>query len=209
MKKESNTNMKYQDRISDLETIKQVFDKFGVRFLVVYGALLGHFRDRNFLEHDDDIDLAVIDPIDLQTRKALGWALHDLGFMPQGMMNQAGILVNVFGRMEPLDIGYNGDAETGILVIERNFKFTIFFFKEEDCEMHGKEYVCIPKLGAVKLISTPKKFYENLGDVKINGKKYLTPAPIKDYLSYSYLNWKDRKGRDHSPTYPSAHKKHD
>ncbi len=187
-------------RITDLEQIKQVFDKYGVPFYVVYGALLGMHRDGKLIPHDDDIDLAVIDPIDLEIRKKIGWTLYDLGFQPQN------IAFNVFGRMEPSEVGYNGDGETGIIVCERNFKFTIFFFKEEDCPMHGKEYVCTPKLGALKLISTPSRFFYKTATVKIGSKKYLCPAPIEEYLSWAYFdNWKDKTDRRHSPTYFEQH----
>lgn len=184
----------------DLEQIKEVFDKYGVRVIIGYGFLLGMYRDGKPLPGDDDIDLVVIDPIDLKTRKAIGWTLYDLGFQPQA------VAFNVFGRMEPQSIGYNGDEETGIIVCERNFKFTIFFFKPESCEQHGMEFVCIPMLGAMKLISTPAKFYEKLDTIKIKGKKYLTPGPIKDYLSFTYFdNWKDKTDRRHGHTYPEMH----
>lgn len=188
------------DKVKDLETIKAVFDKYNVKLYIVYGALLGLHRDGKLIEHDDDIDLAIIDPIDLKTRKAIGWALFNLGFKPQP------ISFNVFGVMEPSEPAYNGDEKTGIIVCERNFKFTIFFFKEEVCDMHGTEYVCTPKLGAMKLISIPKRFFMKPGAVKLNGKKYLTPE-IVPFLEYAYINWKDKNGRDHSPTYSEAHAK--
>ncbi len=189
-----------KERITDLETIQQVFDKFGVKFTIVYGVLLGFYRDGDFLPGDDDIDLAVTDKIDLKTRKAIGWALYDLGFRPQAIM------FNVYGRMEPSEIGYNGDAETGIIVCERNFKFTIFFFKEVNCPKHGREMLCVPKLGAVNLIASPAKFYDKTDTIKIGKKKYLTPYPIKDYLSFSYFdNWKDKTDRRHSQTYVESH----
>jgi len=92
-------------RITDLETIKQVFDKLGVRFLVVYGALLGWYRDRRFLPEDDDIDIAVIDPIDLKTRKEIGWLLYDLGFTPQGIAFGSALFQ---GRMEMQNQTYTG-----------------------------------------------------------------------------------------------------
>lgn len=187
-------------RITDLEQIKEVFDKYGVRFFIVYGALLGFYRDGDFLPGDDDVDIAVIDEIDLETRKKIGWTLFDLGFNPQN------IAFNVFGRMEPSEVGYNGDSETGIIVCERNFKFTIFFFKKEECQQHGIEYVCIPKLGALRLISTPVKFFEKSDTIKIRKNKYLTPAPIKEYLSWAYFdNWKDKTDRRHSDTYLMQH----
>lgn len=187
-------------RVKDLETVKEVFDKYGVRFFVVYGALLGHYRDGDFIPHDDDIDLAVVDPIDLQTRKAIGWTLYDLGFETQP------IAFNVFGRLEPAELAYNGDEESGIIVCQRNFKFTVFFFKPEYCDQHGEEYVCVPRLGAVKLISTPKKFFEKEGTVKINRQKYLCPSPIEDYLNFTYFNnWRDKTDRRHGLTYNEMH----
>ena len=64
------------DRVKDLETVREVFEKYGVEFLIVYGAVLGFHRDGDFLPGDDDIDLAVIQPVDHKTRKALGWALY-------------------------------------------------------------------------------------------------------------------------------------
>lgn len=188
------------DRIKDLETIRQVFEKYKVPFFVVYGAALGFYRDKDFLPDDDDIDLAVIEKIDLKTRKEIGWALDDLGFKPQP------ISFNVFGRWEQAESGYNGDEYSGIIVCERGFKFTIFFFEKEMCNTHGMEYVCIPRLGANKLISTPCKFYEKVYQLKIGDKKYKAPYPIEEYLDYSYFNnWKDKTDRRHSPTYPENH----
>jgi len=188
-----------EGKIKDLKQVQDIFNKFGVKLIVVYGALLGWYRDKNFLPGDDDIDLAVIDKVDFKTRKDIGWSLYNLGFKPQD------IGFNVFGRMELGEIGYNGDSETGIIVCERNTKITIFFFKERDCKTHGKEMVCIPKLGALELISSPSKFYEKLGKIKIGKDKYLTPSPIEDYLKFSYEDWKDKTKRDHSPTFFEAH----
>lgn len=195
---------KQDSRIKDLEDIKKIFDKFGVRFLVVYGALLGFYRDRDFLPGDDDIDIAVIDDISWEKRKAIGWSLFDLGFTPQpisfNVPNESGY------RMEPGEIGYNGDDKTGIIVCERNFKFTIFFFREEDCPQHGKEMVCTPKLGARKLIASPSKFYQKTDTIKIGKTKYLTPSPIKDYLAFTYFNnWQDKTDRRHGHTYIEMH----
>lgn len=188
-------------RFHDLETIKQVFDKWNVKFILVYGALLGWYRDENWLPGDDDIDLAVIDPIDLRTRKMIGRDLFNLGFSPQA------ITFNVFGNHEATEPGYNGTEQSGIIVAERNFKFTIFFFgMEEECKEHGLEYICVPRLGSFKLISTPKRFYEKLSKIVVGTQEYLTPSPIEEYLSYTYFdNWKDKTDRRHSPIYSENH----
>lgn len=187
-------------RFKDLKQVVDIFDKFNVRILVVYGALLGWYRDKKFLPGDDDIDLCVIDKVDFKTRKDIGWSLYNLCFRPQD------IGFNVFGRIEPGEIGYNGTEESGIIVCERECKFTIFFFKEEECKTHGMEMVCVPKYGALKLISSPSKFYKGpLGRIKIGKDSYFTPNHIEDYLTFTYEDWKDDTKRDHGLTYFEMH----
>ena len=185
--------------LEDYKIVKSVFDKHDVPLILGYGGLLGLYRDGKLLPRDDDLDLCAIKSIDLKTRKSIGWMLYDLGFKPQEIM------FNVYGRMEPAEVGYNGDAETGIIICEKNTKFTLFFFCKNPCEEHGPEYICIPKLGAMKLIASPVRFYEKLGEVDWEGEKVLTPSPIEEYLEFSYKDWKDPMLRDHSPTFFEAH----
>ena len=187
-------------KFSDLILVKKVFEQNEVPVFLVYGTCLGFYRDKDFLPEDDDIDLAVFARIDLKTRKKIGWQLYDLGF------NNQQIMFNVFGRMEPAEIGYNGDEHTGIICCQRNIKFTIFFFGEpEYCQTHGDEYVCIPKLGAVKLISTPARFYEHFDTLKINKETFLIPSPVEDYLAFTYEDWKNPLKRDHGKIYREMH----
>lgn len=180
--------------MKDLLDIQSVFNKHGVPFFVSYGAVLGAVRDGDFIPWDDDVDIDVIDKCNLKTRKAIGWALYDMGFNPQP------ISFNVFGRMEPSEYGYNGDGETGIIVCERNFKFSIFFYKQE-----GEEMVCTPKLGAVKLISNLAKFYDEPDTIKLHGHKFKVPGPVKEYLTYMYGDWKKPVKDKHAPQYPKRH----
>jgi hypothetical protein len=187
-------------RTQDMQEINAVFDSFGVKLILVYGALLGHHRDKNFLPGDDDVDFCVIDKIDYKTRKEIGWVLLNLGYEPQP------VAFNVFGKLETQEPGYNGDEHSGIIVCQKNFKFTIFFFGLEECSQHGWEYVCVPKYKAMKLISTPAKFFTNLGEIKIGKKKYLTPSPVEDYLNWAYFNdYKNKDDRRHSPLYDKQH----
>lgn len=184
----------------DMETIQRVFNSYGVKLYLVYGALLGFYRDKDFLPGDDDVDFCVIDKINYETRKKIGWELYDLGFVRQP------VAFNVFGKLEDTEEGYNGDGESGSIVVVRNFKFTIFFFKEELCKQHGRELVCIPKFSAVRLISTPQKFFDKPSSIKINKVEYLCPAPIEDYLADTYFNnWKDKTDRRHGLLYDKQH----
>ena len=120
-------NINSKDALADLLEVKAVFDSFGVPLFLTYGALLGIYRDGDFIPYDDDIDLSVFTKLDYKTRKDIGWRLFDLGFMPQK------VSFNVFGRLEPSEIGYNGDADSGVIVCQKRIRVTIFFFKEVDC----------------------------------------------------------------------------
>lgn len=188
--------------MKDLKDVLSVFKKFNVEVFLVYGAVLGAVREKDFIKWDDDIDLAIMQKIDYKTRKAIGWALLDIGFHPQP------IAFNVFGRMEPSEPGYNGDGETGIIVCERGFKFSIFFYKAEDCPEHGVEYVCTPKMGAIRLLCTPTRFYEKPDSVKLHGEHFMTPGPVLEYLEYTYGDWKTpQRENAHAMQYREAHEK--
>lgn len=186
--------------MKDLIDVMSVFKKFGVRAFLAYGAVLGATRDKDFIPWDDDVDIDIIDKIDYKTRKKIGHLLGDIGFRTQS------ISFNVLGRMEMASMGnngecaYDGDEETGIIVCERNFKFSIFFYKEEN-----DEYVCTPKSEGVKLISNLKKFYEKPSYVKLHGNKFLCPAPIPEYLTYLYGDWKIPLKDKHAPQWSFRH----
>lgn len=185
--------------LKDVEDIQKVFNKYGVRLFVLYGALLGLYRDRKLIPYDDDIDFGIIDPINLETRKKLGWALTDLGFKVQE------IAFNVFGRWEQAEAGYNGNEKTGIMVLKRNFDFTFFFYEEVDCSQHGKEYVCTPRLGSYPLISMPTEYFKNTDTIKFGKLKLLTPKPIHEYLTWTYGNYKIPEKGKHAQQWKEAH----
>jgi lipopolysaccharide cholinephosphotransferase len=180
--------------MKDLLSVMAVFEKHKVRAFLSYGAVLGAVREKDFIKWDDDIDIDVVDPIDLETRKKIGWDIVNLGFETQP------ISFNVCGFWEKAEPGYNGDGETGIIVCERNFKFSIFFYKKEQ-----DEFVCTPRLGGKKLISNLTKFYEKPDVVKLHGHKFVTPGPVKEYLTYMYGDWKTPKKDIHAPQYTKRH----
>ncbi len=186
--------------LEDVIDVMKVFESFGVQAFLAYGAVLGAVRDKTFIPWDDDIDICVTQKIDYRTRKMIGRIMLDLGFKPQP------ISFNVFGKMEEAEPGYSGDDKSGIIVVERNIKFSIFFFVEEDCKEHGKEMVCIPKYGSVKLICSPSCFYEKEDYVKLYGHKFITPGPLKEYLEYTYGDWKKPvKEGGHATQYNKMH----
>lgn len=200
---DENHNIDSKLIMKDLKDVMAVFAKHKVRAFFSYGALLGAVREKDFIKWDDDIDLDVIDTCSFETRKKIGHDLAFLGFKVQPIM------FNVFGVMEMTAMtgdggcAYDGDGETGIIVCERNFHFSIFFSKVE-----GDEYVCTPKVGSGKLISVPTHFFEKPGTVKMHGEVLICPAPIKEYLEYVYgKDWKTPiRENKHAPQFQERHK---
>lgn len=184
----------------DLEEISRVFEKYKVPLFLTYGALLGIYRDGDFIPYDDDIDLCIVERIDLKTRKEIGNTLLDIGYEPQP------ISFRVFGRMEESEPGYNGDAHSGIIVCQKRIRTTLFFFGEEPCPIHSSCMVCHPRLGGDRLISTPAHFFEKPDTIKYKGKKYLTPSPIKEYLKFMYGDtWRKPIKGKHAPQWQESH----
>lgn len=184
----------------DLEDIQKVFDSLNVPLFLTYGALLGIYRDGDFIPYDDDIDLCVTATIDYETRKKIGWALADIGFQKQP------ISFKIYNGWDESIMGYNGDEQSGIIVCQRNIRVTIFFFKEEDCPLHGREMVCVPLYKGTRLIYTPAHFFDKPDTIKYKGKKYLTPSPIKEYMKVIYGDdWKKPIKGKHAPQWNHTH----
>ena len=59
---------------NNLLAVKKVLDKNKVKFGLMFGTLLGAVREGNFIEHDEDVDLFVLE----EDKDALINILHDL-----------------------------------------------------------------------------------------------------------------------------------
>jgi hypothetical protein len=47
----------------NLLDLKEVMDRSGVKFGLIYGTLLGAYREKNFIKHDYDTDLFVLEEV--------------------------------------------------------------------------------------------------------------------------------------------------
>jgi len=73
---EQGTGKKIDLEISRLNllALQEVLDQHKVKFGLFFGTLLGAIRENNFIKHDEDIDVYVLD----EDREALLNSLHDL-----------------------------------------------------------------------------------------------------------------------------------
>lgn len=183
--------MNKKDALKDLLDIKKVLDSRGVEFFLGYGTCLGAYREKDFIDGDDDIDLIVTQKLTYKEKKQIGHLLKDIGFVKND-----DVLWNVYGRFEENHEGYNGTEETGVIVSKRGVPITIFFFYD-----NGKEWMCIPKRGGIPLLVIPHKFLKKGEPIKFKKEKFLVPSPVEEYLEFAYSDWKDPNKKEHSPQY--------
>jgi len=183
--------------LKDLLDVKRVLDSLGVQFFLGYGIVLGIIRDKDFIDHDDDVDIIITQKLTYKQRKEIAWALWDIGFK-----DWSNVVWNVYGRFEPAEPGYNGTEETGIIPCRRNFDFSIMFYKD-----NGDEWLCIPKRGGMPVLAIPKKFLEKGRWVKFKGEKWLIPDPTIEYLEFLYGDWKTPRPGEHAKQYWQIHDK--
>jgi len=173
----------------DLNIIREIFENVKVEFYLAYGTCLGALRDKDFIAWDDDIDLGVIN-CPLEKRIEIGYLMEDLGFTAQS------IVFNVQGREINNYSGYQGDKDTGIIVMERNVKSTIFFFTEQEEEM-----ICRAKVGAPILMGYPKKLTQSFQKIKFRNYEYNIPKPPECYLGFAYTDWNRPNKTEHGKLY--------
>ncbi len=174
--------------LKDLTTIREIFDAQEIRFVLVWGTCLGFVRDKNFIKWDDDIDLMVPDDVPLKKRIELGKALEDVGFFQQDVLWHNKIKY----KWEQSKSGYEGDEKSGIIVMQRHVKITVFFFEEI-----GEILRCFPRRDMLPLIDTPKRFFKKFDKIKHKGYAYNIPSPVREYLSSTYSGWEKPDKSEH------------
>ena len=83
--------------IENLSLLKVILDANGIKFQLAFGTLLGAVREHDFIDHDEDIDLAFLD----ENRSAL------LNVLPELM--KAGFQVCRYDRRDLLSVMRKGE----------------------------------------------------------------------------------------------------
>jgi phosphorylcholine metabolism protein LicD len=156
-----------------------ILNKHGVKCCLSHGALLGAYRDKDFIDWDDDIDLWA-DMATSKNRLAMEQELRDAGFYvpPIGDKDKP---VNPETNMPYSDTVAIKDGE----------KIEIWWFVKQ-----GDQYVYdIYRDSSIKL---DKKFYEPLSSIYFKGVEFNCPSYLEEWLTIAYGDWKTpSKGRFH------------
>lgn len=126
--------------IEDLRTIKKIFKKHGETIFLMYGTLLGAYRDKDILYGDMDIDIGTFA---VKKMNAIWIDLEKEGFVKR-----------------------KGAWKCGYLPVNRNFTFDILFFHDDEgdsdykCYSHGSSRFRFPKkFGKMKRIKFHGNYY--------------------------------------------------
>ncbi len=161
----------------DLLTIDAIFKEVGGEMFLLYGTALGAYREGDFIEGDDDIDLG---SFDIHLRDKIAEKMREKGFEVSTCWDE-----KIQGYRESIMIHASHDVHIDIFFfIETKEGFTASRGVEEEI------FVLLPP-------KTKKRFES----VKLSGHTFKVLSPIEDYLEFCYNDWTNPKHKDHGKLY--------
>ena len=152
------------NRAKNLLDVKKILDERNITFYLVRGALLGIYREGDFIKWDDDTEIDVFEDAFLRQYEKLCELFMSIGFVVRGR--------------KP---GFEGKPGEKINLYRNGEKLTIRGLLEDET---GKFF-------QTKVYRYPRKFYENFETIEFKGAIFRVPSPIEDYIVYVYgKDWK-------------------
>ncbi len=151
----------FKKRTKNLLEVKSIFDSMNIKFFLVHGALLGAYRDNDFIKYDEDIELDIFDETFKRHYKKLYKKFIKAGFIVRSTKissKKKGGKFNLYKSKEKITIRS--------LYIDENYK------KGKYRLTNNFKYL--------------KKFFEKPSKIKFKNKVFTTPGPIEEYLIYVY-----------------------
>lgn len=152
----------------NLLDFKDVMDKYELDFLLGYGTLLGAFREKDFISHDEDIDILMLDKDKIK-------------------------FFNILKELEKIDFIFCRYDERGLVSIMRNQEYIdIYFFHEYKDNI----YKCAGEFIQKNFLyeRTKIKFLNTEFEVPFNSKKILEFWYGKDWkIPIDYAEKKNNK----------------
>lgn len=160
-----------------LKIMKESFDEINHEFWLDYGTLLGAIRDKDFIGHDDDLDIGTFD-LDNETKKKLSDILVSKGMKRFKRYEMDGIIIEEAFR-------YN-DTHIDIFYYHRGENKTIWCYF---CDIGPKmEFQNFPDYQLAKGYRTHKvtSRFEGLMPYNFKGEVFNIPSNYDEYLKDNY-----------------------
>jgi hypothetical protein len=155
-------NFNFKGRTENLLDVKKILDSLRVPFFLTHGALLGAYRDGEWIKWDDDIELDIFDNIFKKKYERMCEILIKQGFIIRGRKierrKEKGEKINLYRNKEKISI-------RGIY---------------EDCNYEQNKYYL------TNVFQYPKKFHDNPEDILFKNEVFKAPGPIEEFLNFRY-----------------------
>ena len=161
------TNKQLSERNKTLQKIKKILDDLKITFFLEGGVLLGAVRNKNFIKWDHDVEVGVFSE-KINKKK----------------------IINILEKAHDLnlDIEFVDSSVNNFKINLREHnhtKFSILGFKKKKKYFERDMY------------RYPSNFFFPLDYINFLGKNYKTPNNVKDFLKWTYGDWKTEvKSRD-------------
>lgn len=169
------TNFRYKGA-QDFKLLRLAFTAHCIQFFAIFGTALGAVREGNFIEGDDDIDLAVLGEIPEEAKEHFHDDLKKLGF----------------------DVSFQA-VDCGGRTLARKETLTAIHWLTS----HGNAYILRHVRGGL-WVRILKRYLPQIRPVKFLGSTILVPFPPEPYLEATYgKNWENPiKGKHANPVMP-------
>ena len=167
-----------EDRKNSFLEICNILDELNVRYFIQGGTLLGAKRDKRFIEWDWDVEISLFnEDLNNNFEKIIFHLIKNNFEIFSCRKTKLDSKIDVYKN-------YSIDV-TG---------YTLFGWTHDK---NNKQYFR-------NKISFPDFFLEKFGTIEFYGKKFNTPNPIEDYLTFQYGDWKIRKRTDEKSYYMTS-----
>ena len=164
---DNSMNWDFKSRTKNLLDVKVILDKLGIPFFLTHGALLGAYRDGDWIKWDDDIELDIFDEIFRDRYDELCNNLIGSGFIIRGR------------KVERKK--------------EKGEKFNLYRYKES-ISVRGIYLDSNYEQGKYRLTNVfqyLRKFHDNPENIEFKNVTFQAPGPIEEFLEYRYgENWR-------------------
>ena len=151
----------------NVKTISEILESLKIKWWLDAGTCLGAIREKDFIDHDTDIDIGLV-----INNPASIW------YLSRELLKQGFSLIRDFGTIET---GYEFSwRKWGI-------KTDFFFYYERDDILWSPVF----KYKKQIIAEYDKKLFENLKEIDFLGIKAFVPNPPEEYLKARYGNWKE------------------
>ena len=148
----------FEARLLNLIDVKKVFDEKKIPLWLDGGALLGAYRDNDWIPYDDDIDMTILEEDWKSQVKELRTIFINLGFIVRSSFSQKFSRLTLFREKEQIGL----------------FGWSL------DPSYEGGKYRVRPA-GRI-----PIKFFENKEYIEFKGISFCALNPIEEYLIWRY-----------------------